>query len=257
MTTTIQTTFTKTLELIYPEVVSLTDSEVLQLRDPKAIQLDHPEDFPLADPTHEAVFQYLRAQSAHPRLYDFWKIANHFLFDGELRPVPIVVGLSKYGRSCGFYSHNQITIQHGYYYAPAVKEENPVYLRHEADSDEHVYSEKVLRVMAHEMCHQADREAGLDYETETTSRSTDIHYTQIWVDRVNSVMERLGEKRRAVRIRRGGDGQKTTFKADQARISEWEEEGFSLLTWGELSRWEPLSVGPIIVGSGFKFVASA
>ena len=125
---------------------------------------------------------YLRSISPKPELYDGWQSLNDRLFGGSLKPLPVIIGLSSHGKHIGVCFPDHIIIQ------PSTFE-----------------SGDWLGTLAHEMCHQADGQDGLTYKS--VGRVANIHNSITWCDRINSVMELLGDKRFAAPYKRNRVGE--------------------------------------------------
>lgn len=160
---------------------------------------------------HQIVFDYLKDQSPWPSLYEAWAELNVDLYDGKLNPIPLIVGLSRYGKARGFCQQGVITIQ------PA---------EFEADNWK--------GVLAHEMAHQADTQEGLSYKAE--GRVNNIHNSRTWVDRINGVMSRIGDLRFAVVYRRNKAG----VMVPKASDLELMPSNLELISYDETTRWHPV-----------------
>ena len=150
-------------------------------------------------------YRYLRSISSVPDLYDAWAEINAALFDGALRPLPIIVGLTRYGRALATCAMDAITMQ------PSVYQGGTWY-----------------GVMVHEMAHQADHQDGLVYVP--GSRTENVHNSAVWCNRINSLMDRLGDRRWAAPYRRRADG---SYVVDSAPA------GLELIPLKGLGSWEP------------------
>ena len=158
----------------------------------------------------QIVFDHLKSQSVYPRLYDAWSRINDRWFDGELLPMPVSVILSDYGKARGFcLGMDHIAIQPNIY---EKKNEWPL-------------------ILHHEMCHQADHQDGLVYPR-TTGRHANIHNSQIWCDRINDQMERMGDKRIAIPRRRN--------RAGESVCDTPTPSGRVVMTYKDLATWHPI-----------------
>ena len=160
-----------------------------------------------------SVLSYLRSISSCPELYDHWATYNDRLFDGVLKPLPIVIALSNYGRAGGFCAMDHIGIQPRVY----------------ASAMGRGLIDEVIRLLIHEMCHQADDAEGLSYEP--LGRVQNIHNSWTWCNRINSVMERLGDKRFATPYKRNRKGEMVAMSEAPA--------GLELIPYEGLKEWEP------------------
>lgn len=159
---------------------------------------------------HQIVFDYLKDQSPWPSLYQAWAELNVDLYSGQLNPIPLVVGLSRYGRARGFCQQGVITVQ------PTVFE-----------------SGEWMGTLAHEMAHQADFQEGLSYKAE--GRVNNIHNSRTWVDRINGVMSRIGDLRFAAVHRRNKAGVMVPKTSELASMPS----NLELLTYDETTCWHP------------------
>jgi hypothetical protein len=162
-------------------------------------------------PAHAIAYDYLREISATPALYDAWTDLNARLFDSKLRPLPLIVGLSRYGHAIGFCEVDAITIQPFLWGAG---------------------KERWLPTLAHEMCHQADFEAGLEYVA--LGRVNNLHNSATWCNRINAVMARLGDKRFATPYRRNRAGVMVPMQEAPP--------GLELIPYPEIARWHPVGL---------------
>jgi hypothetical protein len=154
---------------------------------------------------HPDAYRYLRSISSAPDLYDAWAEINAALFDDALRPLPIIVGLTGYGRFSATCAMDAITVQPSVYQSGAWH-----------------------GVMVHEMAHQADHQDGLVYVP--GSRTGNVHNSTVWCDRINGLMDRLGDRRWAAPYRRRADG---SYVANPAPT------GRTLIPLEGLKTWEP------------------
>lgn len=154
----------------------------------------------------EQITAYLQSISPSPELYDVWQQLNDQLFDGTLRPIPVIVGLSQHGRHAGFCAADHIALQPCTFASGAWH-----------------------GVLAHEMCHQADHQAGLAYKA--LGRVQNIHNSAEWCNRINSVMERIGDKRFATPYRRNRAGAMVPMTEPAA--------GLELIPYEGLKGWTP------------------
>ena len=152
---------------------------------------------------------YLQSISPNPELYDAWQELNERLFDGALKPIPVIVGLSRHGKHAGFCAPDHIALQPSTF-AGAWK-----------------------GVLAHEMCHQADHQAGIEYKA--LGRVQNIHNSTQWCDRINGVMRQLRDKRFAVPYRRNRAGA-------MVPMADAIPEGLELIPYEGLKAWEPMGM---------------
>lgn len=154
----------------------------------------------------DQVTAYLKSISPRPELYDTWQQLNEQLFAGVLKPIPVIIGLSRYGKGEGFCSQDHITLQ------PST------------------FSSKNWRgVLVHEMCHQADRQDGITYKS--LGRIKNIHNSTAWCDRINSVMQLIGDKRFAAPYKRNRTGEMVATAIAP--------EGLELIPFEGLKSWDP------------------
>ena len=153
------------------------------------------------------VLRYLKSQSSRSDFYYTWLEFNAELFDQKLKPIPILIGLSNYGNAAGFCSMDHIMIQ------PFC-----------ADAD-------WKGTLLHEMCHQADRQERLKYLP--VGRVNNIHNSETWCNRINSIMAKLGDNRWATPYTRKRDGSMHPISPCP--------EGKELIEYAGLKGWEPLS----------------
>ena len=149
---------------------------------------------------------YLQSISPSPELYDAWQSLNDRMFDGVLKPMPVIVGLSGHGKHAAFCATDHIALQ-------------PKTFK----------SGQWLGTLAHEMCHQADHQDGLEYVA--LGRVANIHNSTVWCDRINSVMQLIGDKRFAAPYRRNRKGEMVPM----AEVPE----GLELIPFDQLKSWEP------------------
>lgn len=166
----------------------------------------------------DQITAYLKSISNCPELYDAWQSCNDRLFDGALKPIPIIIGLSDYGSAAGFCAMDCICIQPSVYFSGKGQQQ----------------LKRLLGTIVHEMCHQADHLEGHSYKQEKRTRVNNIHNTQTWCDRINGVMQRIGDKRFAIVYRRNRDG-------EMVPLDKTPEipEGLSVISYADLKSWQP------------------
>ena len=157
----------------------------------------------------DPVTSYLQSISPSPDLYDVWQSVNDRLFDGSLKPIPLIIGLSGHGKHSGFCAIDHIALQPKTY-----------------------ASGNWAGVLAHEMCHQADQQDGITYKA--LGRVTNIHNSIAWCNRINSVMQLLGDKRFAAPYKRNRTGQMDATAASP--------EGLEMIPFEELKNWTPQGI---------------
>lgn len=154
----------------------------------------------------QEAFDYLKGLSSCPGLYEKWDRFNRSLFDSSLKPIPIIVGLSNYGKALAFCSMDHIAIQPHAFMAGSW-----------------------AGILVHEMCHQADHADGLTYES--FGRTRNVHNTPTWCNRINSVMEKMGDSRYAIPYRRNRKGEMVAAGLPP--------NGTTLIPFDQLKSWEP------------------
>lgn len=157
----------------------------------------------------DQITAYLKSISPTPELYDVWQSVNDRLFNGSLKPIPLIIGLSGHGKHAGFCSADHIALQPKTY----------------ASGD-------WGGILTHEMCHQADHQDGIKYIS--IGRVTNIHNSTAWCNRINSVMQLLGDKRFAAPYKRNRTGQ-----MDATAIAP---EGLELIPFDDLKSWTPQGI---------------
>jgi hypothetical protein len=158
------------------------------------------------DTEQHAVWAYLHARSLTPDLYEAWATLNRCLFNERLEPMPILRGLTRHGAKGATCSPECILIQ------------------------PHVYaSGEWLGVLAHEMCHQADHQDGLRYAS--SGRVVNIHNSATWCNRINAVMQTIGDARYATPYRRNRAGAMVPTTDAPA--------GLALVPYEQLKGWLP------------------
>ena len=154
----------------------------------------------------DQITSYLKSISPSPELYDTWQQLNDQLFAGVLKPIPVIVGLSNHGKHAGFCAADHIALQ------PSTFSSN-----------------NWKGLLAHEMCHQADHQDGIEYVS--IGRVANIHNSTAWCDRINSVMQLIGDKRFAAPYKRNRTGQ-----MDATAVAP---EGLEMIPFDGLKSWTP------------------
>ena len=157
----------------------------------------------------DPITAYLQSISPNPELYDTWQQLNDQLFGGELKPIPVLVGLSGHGKHSAFCAVDHIALQPSTF----------------ASGD-------WVGVLAHEMAHQADHQAGVAYTS--IGRVQNIHNSTAWCDRINGLMKRLGDPRFAAPYKRNRNGQMIATAIAPA--------GLEMIPYEELKSWEPANL---------------
>ncbi|WP_415409791.1 hypothetical protein ACLM45_13560 [Synechococcus sp. A10-1-5-9] len=147
---------------------------------------------------------YLKSISPTPELYDVWQSVNDRIFNGSLKPIPLIIGLSGHGKHAGFCAPDHIALQPKTY----------------ASGD-------WGGVLLHEMCHQADHQEGIEYVS--IGRVSNIHNSTAWCDRINGVMQQTGDKRFAAPYKRNRTGEMVATAEAPA--------GLTLIPFDQLKCW--------------------
>lgn len=190
------------------------------------------------------------ASSIHARVYDWWAEINQDLFDGQLDPCLIVIGVTEHSGCLGLCSmvggQARITLHQALIY-PANTEADERAIKHNSiptrwGMPKAWMGEQMLRdVLLHEMLHQAQAQLITD-PIEKAAIQKDAHHCQSWADLCNRAAAYLNLDTHFTHYKRGKTSLKDGGRKNiQRPVSEECPEGKRLAEFDEVSSFPHLS----------------